>query len=198
MHCFWQTSVCLPQCILLLGTGLLGFVRLVIQTCCVKTASYDCCQLSIRQTLEPFPRQHWGNFWETGCSAYGLSRALKYHPGSWLESKNLPKYMTGSPLLPLKGWKGWNGSEEDRAGTTLLSNRLICSSLPWWSIHALATGLENWNNDNNAKKKNYALIYQVVNYPGCFTIIQSPKRTIYSNMNADYVDRTKRRANVGI
>ena len=34
---------------------------------------------SIRRTLEPFQRQRWGNFWETGWSAYGLFRAHRYH-----------------------------------------------------------------------------------------------------------------------
>ena len=34
---------------------------------------------SIRRTLELFQRQRWGNFWKTGCSAYGLFRAHKYH-----------------------------------------------------------------------------------------------------------------------
>ena len=28
---------------------------------------------------EPFQRQRWGNFWETGWSAYGLFRAHRYH-----------------------------------------------------------------------------------------------------------------------
>ena len=35
---------------------------------------------SSRRTLEPFQRQSWGNFWETGWSAYGLFRAHRYHP----------------------------------------------------------------------------------------------------------------------
>ena len=30
---------------------------------------------SIRRTLEPFQRQHWGHFWETGRSAFGLFQA---------------------------------------------------------------------------------------------------------------------------
>ena len=34
---------------------------------------------SIRWTLEPFQRQRWGNFWETGWSTYGLFRAHRYH-----------------------------------------------------------------------------------------------------------------------
>ena len=34
---------------------------------------------SIRRTLEPFQRRHWGNFWETGWSAYGLFRLHRYH-----------------------------------------------------------------------------------------------------------------------
>ena len=34
---------------------------------------------SIRPTLELFQRQHWGNSWETGRSAYGLSLAHRYH-----------------------------------------------------------------------------------------------------------------------
>ena len=34
---------------------------------------------SVRQTLEPFQRQRWGNFWETGWKAYGLFRARRYH-----------------------------------------------------------------------------------------------------------------------
>ena len=29
--------------------------------------------------LEPFQRQRWGNFWETGWSAYGLFRVHIYH-----------------------------------------------------------------------------------------------------------------------
>ena len=32
-----------------------------------------------RRTLEPFQRQRWGNFWETGRNAYGLFRAHRYH-----------------------------------------------------------------------------------------------------------------------
>ena len=39
-------------------------------------------QLSIRQTLEPFQRQCWGNFWETGWSTYGFFRA---QTPSWTE-----------------------------------------------------------------------------------------------------------------
>ena len=34
---------------------------------------------SVRRTVEPFQRQRWGNFWETGWSAYGLFRAHRYH-----------------------------------------------------------------------------------------------------------------------
>ena len=34
---------------------------------------------SIRWTLELFQRQRWGNFWETGWSAYGLFRAHRYY-----------------------------------------------------------------------------------------------------------------------
>ena len=34
---------------------------------------------SIRRTLEPFQRRRWGNFWETGWSAYGLFRAHRHH-----------------------------------------------------------------------------------------------------------------------
>ena len=34
---------------------------------------------SVAQTLEPFQRQHWGHFWETGWSTYGLFRAHRYH-----------------------------------------------------------------------------------------------------------------------
>ena len=34
---------------------------------------------SIRWILEPFQRQHWGNLWETGWSAYGLFQAHRYH-----------------------------------------------------------------------------------------------------------------------
>ena len=33
----------------------------------------------VRRTLEPFQRQLWGNFWETGWSAYGLFRAHRHH-----------------------------------------------------------------------------------------------------------------------
>ena len=35
--------------------------------------------LSIKQTLEPFQRQRWGNFRETWWSAYGLFWAHRYH-----------------------------------------------------------------------------------------------------------------------
>ena len=31
-----------------------------------------------RGALEPFQSRHWGNFWETGWSAYGLFRAHRY------------------------------------------------------------------------------------------------------------------------
>ena len=34
---------------------------------------------SIRRTLEPFQRQRWRNFWETGRSAYEFYRAQRYH-----------------------------------------------------------------------------------------------------------------------
>ena len=34
---------------------------------------------SVRRTLELFQRQRWGNFRETGWSAYGLFRAHRYH-----------------------------------------------------------------------------------------------------------------------
>ena len=34
---------------------------------------------SIRQTLELFQRQRWGNFWEMGWSTCGLFRAHRYH-----------------------------------------------------------------------------------------------------------------------
>ena len=34
---------------------------------------------SIRRTLEPFQRQHWGNFRETGCSPYWLFWVHRYH-----------------------------------------------------------------------------------------------------------------------
>ena len=34
---------------------------------------------SVRRTLEPFQRQRWGNFWETGWSAYGLFWTHRYH-----------------------------------------------------------------------------------------------------------------------
>ena len=34
---------------------------------------------SIRRTLEPYQRHRWGNFRETGWSAYGLFRAHIYH-----------------------------------------------------------------------------------------------------------------------
>ena len=34
---------------------------------------------SIRRTLKPFQRRHWGNFWETGWSACGLFRAHRFH-----------------------------------------------------------------------------------------------------------------------
>ena len=38
------------------------------------------------KTLEPFQRQCWGNFWETGWSTYGLFRAHRYHPErNWTE-----------------------------------------------------------------------------------------------------------------
>ena len=35
--------------------------------------------LSIRWTLEPVQRQHWGNFWETGWSACGHFWVQRYH-----------------------------------------------------------------------------------------------------------------------
>ena len=34
---------------------------------------------SVRRTLEPFQRQRWENFRETGWSAYGLFRARRYY-----------------------------------------------------------------------------------------------------------------------
>ena len=34
---------------------------------------------SVRQTLELFQRQRWGNLWETGWSAYGLFWTHRYH-----------------------------------------------------------------------------------------------------------------------
>ena len=34
---------------------------------------------SVRRTVEPLQRRHWGNLWETGWSAYRLFRAHRYH-----------------------------------------------------------------------------------------------------------------------
>ena len=43
---------------------------------------------SVRRTLEPFQRHRWGNFGETGWSAYGLFRAHRYHLElNWTELK---------------------------------------------------------------------------------------------------------------
>ena len=44
---------------------------------------------SIRRTLEPFQRQCWGTFWETGRSAYGFFRAHRYHlEQNWIDLTN--------------------------------------------------------------------------------------------------------------
>ena len=45
----------------------------------------------VNQTnLEPFQKQHWGNFWETGWSAYGLFREHKYHLElNWTNTRGL-------------------------------------------------------------------------------------------------------------
>ena len=44
---------------------------------------------SIRWTLESFQRQHWGNFWEMGWSAYGLFWAHRYHLElNWTDWRN--------------------------------------------------------------------------------------------------------------
>ena len=47
--------------------------------------------LSVKQTLEPFQRQRWGNFWETWRSAYRLFRAHRYHLElNWLSVASTP------------------------------------------------------------------------------------------------------------
>ena len=44
---------------------------------------------SVKRTLEPFQRQRWGNFWETGWSACGLFPAHRYHLElNWTELKS--------------------------------------------------------------------------------------------------------------
>ena len=53
---------------------------------------------SIRRTLEPFQRQRWGNFSETGWSAYGPFWAHRYHlEQNWAKlnwKESLPYYST--------------------------------------------------------------------------------------------------------
>ena len=77
-------------------------------------------QLSIRQTLEPFQRQCWGNFWEMGWSTYGLFWAHRHHlelnwtelncqKACWKETKQLGKIVYFDTEIfwwhgPLKDW----------------------------------------------------------------------------------------------
>ena len=52
---------------------------------------------SIRRTLKPFERWRWGNFSETGWSAYELFQAHRYHLElKWTENPEL------TDVLPLK------------------------------------------------------------------------------------------------
>ena len=45
---------------------------------------------SIRRTLEPFQRRHWGNFWEKECRAYGLFLAHGFRLElNWTEQTKL-------------------------------------------------------------------------------------------------------------
>ena len=46
---------------------------------------------SVRRTLKMFQRQRWGNFWETGWSAYGPFQAHRYHHElNWTEVTEQP------------------------------------------------------------------------------------------------------------
>ena len=61
--------------------------------------------LSIRYTLEPFQRQHWGNFWETGWSTYGLFWVHRYHLElNWTLSHGLYTPLFISLPTPFFNW----------------------------------------------------------------------------------------------
>ena len=71
---------------------------------------------SMRQTLELFQRQCWGNFWETGWSAYRLFWANGYH----LELNKLKTKRDGKKeedfITNLRvGWVGGGGGGESQA-----------------------------------------------------------------------------------
>ena len=80
---------------------------------------------SIRRTLEPFQRQRWGNFWETGWSAYGLFRALRYHLElDWTEHRTFGETAAVSRSINYAATK------------QRLSTRLS-TPLPWLFQHAV-------------------------------------------------------------
>ena len=82
---------------------------------------------SVKQTLELFQRQRWGNVWHMGWSAYGLFQALKYHHElNWTDQRccecewwdpageQMPRH--SGTLLPLPVW-GSLGAPQAPPGT---------------------------------------------------------------------------------
>ena len=62
---------------------------------------------SVRRTLEPFQRRHWGKFWETGWGAYGLFRAHRYHLELNWTSLFLSYYSPSCPARVVLEWQPW-------------------------------------------------------------------------------------------
>ena len=67
---------------------------------------------SIRRTLEPFQRWHWGNFWEMGWSAYGLFQAHRYQLElNWTVKIFSPKIISfTTTICTTHSWPGQLGS----------------------------------------------------------------------------------------
>ena len=67
---------------------------------------------SVRQTLEPFQRWHWGNFWEMGWKAYGLFQAHKHQLElNWNVNKLSTKIVSFTTTICTKhSWPGQLGS----------------------------------------------------------------------------------------
>ena len=75
----------------------------------------------IRQTLEPFQKRDWGNFWETGWNTYGLF---------WVQRYNLELNWTD---LLCSVWGCWQ--------------RLSWDWGTWWAMHVVTDAL-NWSKLN--------------------------------------------------
>ena len=92
---------------------------------------------SIRRTLEPFQRQRWGNFWETGWSAYGLFRVHRYYLElNWTEQmiffrQGQKKFCCTVLHSVAKGAKLTNGAELASGFERGIS--FICDALIGWN-----------------------------------------------------------------